>query len=179
MLLIFWFLALPYLSNYSRSYQHVILKMHMVHRYVGLVLCSSTTNSCSLMDPSGHWPLMAHHHPWWILYWRQINMESTTSNSASERGENERRQQQNLTLPWDIMNPLARHCVSHPSLVFLLLVSMLDGCKVMYWNPFQQSKPYVTPYLFCMITRNQGIFLRSAAMLLLLTWWCYSRFHQK
>ena len=115
------------------------------------------------MDPSGHWPLMAHHHPWWILYWRQINMESTTSNSASERGENERRQQQNLTLPWDIMNPLARHCVSHPSLVFLLLVSMLDGCKVMYWNPFQQSKPYVTPYLFCMITRNQGIFLRSAA----------------
>ena len=132
------------------------------------------------MDPSGHWPLMAHHHPWWILYWWQINMESTTSNSASKRGENEQRQQQNLTLPWDIMNPLARHCVSHPSLVFLLLVSMLDGCKVMYWNPFQQSKPYVTPYLFCMITRNQGIFLRSAAMLLLLlTWWCYSRFHQK
>ena len=110
------------------------------------------------MDPSGHWPLMAHHHPWWILYWRQINMESTTSNSASERGENERRQQQNLTLPWDIMNPLARHCVSHPSLVFLLLVSMLDGCKVMYWNPFQQQT-ICNPLSFLYDYTQPGYFL--------------------
>ena len=95
---------------------------------------------------------------WWLIIIRDGFFIGDKSIWIAARGEWTATAKFNPPMGYN--EPIGQTLCQSPFCSFLLVCSM--GVKLCTEIPFS-SKPYVTPYLFCMITRNQGIFLRSAA----------------